>query len=53
MDNNNVTILEALKNALEFLEACGYKGGGDVHDDFALAIHRLQYKYPKACEEVL
>ena len=52
MDNNNVTIIEALEKALEALEAEGYKSG-DVHDDIALVISRLKNKYPAAAKEVL
>ena len=36
------TVNDALKNALEFLEALGYRSG-DVHDDLALAIRKIQY----------
>ena len=42
-----MTILEALQNALELLEAAGYKSG-DIHDDLVLAIQRLKERYPKA-----
>ena len=45
-----MTIIEALENALTLLESQGYKSG-DIHDDLALAISRLQSKYPKIAEE--
>ena len=46
-------IIEALENALEFLEALGYMRGGDVHDDLDLAISRLRQKYPRIAKEEL
>lgn len=46
-------LIEALENALEFLEAHGYMDGGDIHDDLALSINRLRQKYPNAAEEEL
>ena len=47
-----MTILEAVENALEFLEALGYKGG-DIHDDLELAKDRLRSKFPKAAGDEL
>jgi hypothetical protein len=41
-----MTILESLENALEFLEALGYRGG-DIHDDLALAINRIRNRFPQ------
>ena len=46
-------LIEALENAITLLESLGYKDGGDIHDDFALAITRLKTKFPKASEEEL
>ncbi len=37
---DDMTIREALENALTFIESLGYTSG-DVHDDLALAISRL------------
>ncbi len=48
-----MTIMEALQNAREFLEALGYGPGGDIYDDLNLAISRLQNKYPATCTEEL
>jgi hypothetical protein len=50
---NPPTLIEALENALYYLEALGYREGGDIHDDFALAITRLRTKYPKIAKEEL
>lgn len=47
-----MTILEALENALQFLEAAGFTGG-DVHDDLSLAISRLRRRYPQIAKEEL
>jgi hypothetical protein len=47
------TFIEALENALSFLESLGYKEGGDIHDDLALAITRLRIKYPAIAKEEL
>jgi hypothetical protein len=47
---NEMTIIEAMENALSMLEALGYKSG-DIHDDLALAINRLKMKYPKVAKE--
>ena len=47
-----MTILEALQNALAALEKEGYRSG-DIHDDLALAIKRLESKYPKIAKEEL
>jgi len=44
-------LLEALQNALEFMEANGYKNGGDIHDDLQLAIHTIQNKFLKVGNE--
>jgi hypothetical protein len=33
--------IEAIENALTFLEALGYRGG-DIHDDLAAALERLR-----------
>lgn len=41
-----VTILEAIENALQFLEALGYKGG-DIVDDLELVQARLACHHPK------
>jgi len=41
-----MTIIEALENALMFLESAGYRGG-DVHDDLAQAIRQLRTDHPK------
>ena len=49
----NMTIEQALANALEFLEDLGYKEGGDIHDDLALALSRIRTKHPKVAFEVL
>lgn len=46
-------LLEALQNARTFLEALGYGKGGDVYDDFNLAIMKLQNDYPEAALEEL
>lgn len=48
-----MTIIEALENALTLLEAKGYQGGGDIHDDLDEAIVVLRSKYPKAAREEL
>lgn len=48
-----MTIIEAMENALQLLEAVGYKDGGDIHDDLLLAIRRLRSKYPKVASEEL
>jgi hypothetical protein len=48
-----MTIIEALENALPFLEALGYREGGDICDDLALAISRLRTKHPRAAREEL
>jgi hypothetical protein len=48
-----MTIIEALENALTFLESLGYKEGGDIHDDLALAINRLATKHRKIANEEL
>jgi len=45
-------ILEALENALEFLESLGYKGG-DIHEDLELAIDRIRSKFPKTAQDEL
>jgi hypothetical protein len=47
-----MTIQEALENALEFLEALGYKGG-DIHDYLELAKDRIKSKFPKVSKEEL
>lgn len=47
-----MSIIEALENALTFLEAGGVVGG-DVHDDLSLAISRLRTKYPNVAKEEL
>lgn len=46
-------IIEAMENALQLLESLGYKDGGDIHDDLALAISRLKTKFPKAANDEL
>jgi hypothetical protein len=48
-----MTIKEALENALTLLESVGYKTGGDIHDDLALAIGRINTKYPRVAHEEL
>jgi hypothetical protein len=47
-----MTILEALRNARELLEAQGFTSG-DIHDDLSLAISRLAAKYPDVAKEEL
>lgn len=47
-----MTILEALQNAREMLEALGIRGG-DIYDDLNLAICMLQNKHPEVCMEEL
>lgn len=47
-----VTVYEALRNALDFLESLGY-GSGDVHDELHAAIIRLQHKHSKAILDTL
>ena len=47
-----MSIIEALENALEFLETDGY-ARGDIHDDLSLAISRLKRKHPAVAEEEL
>ena len=37
-------IIEALENAIEFLEALGYKSGGDIHDDLVKAKDSIKSK---------
>jgi hypothetical protein len=37
----NMTVRDGLKNALTALETLGYTAGGDIHDDLAAAIRRL------------
>jgi hypothetical protein len=36
-----VTVIEAMKEALEFLEALGYTRGGDIHDNLEKAIRKV------------
>jgi hypothetical protein len=52
MRKPNMTIEQALENALQYLEASGVTGG-DVHDDLELAIGRLRRQYPKIAQEEL
>jgi hypothetical protein len=33
--------IEAIENALTFLETLGYRGG-DIHDDLAVALRRIK-----------
>lgn len=47
-----MTIVEAIENALLFLEANGYKSG-DIHDDLVLAIVRLRQKHSRTVTEKL
>jgi hypothetical protein len=55
----NKEVREALTDALEFLEGLGYTGG-DVHDDLAAAIEKLErrkrcarpYHPWRACEAI-
>ena len=47
-----MTILEALQNALTFIEAAGITGG-DVHEDLRLAICTLQNDYYGAAMVIL
>lgn len=47
-----MTIIEALQNALDLLEANGYKSG-DVHDDLELAINRISRKHSGVANEQL
>lgn len=44
------SIIEALDNALELLEANGYKSG-DIHDDLASAIRRLRTMHPQVAKD--
>lgn len=46
-----MTIIEAMQNALEMLEAIGYREGGDIHDDLASAIRRLRTMHPKVAKD--
>jgi hypothetical protein len=48
----NKEVREALTDALEFLEGLGYTGG-DVHDDLAAAIEKLERVAPKAMRETI
>jgi hypothetical protein len=47
-----MTIIEALQDALTFLEAGGYRGG-DIHDDLAAAIRQLRTMHPKVAKAEL
>jgi hypothetical protein len=44
-----MTVVQAMENALIFLEASGYTGG-DVHDDLALAITYLRGRFRQAAD---
>jgi len=46
------TIIEALQNARDFLEALGIKSG-DIHDELHLAICQLLNRHAKVCLEEL
>jgi hypothetical protein len=47
-------VIEALQNALAFLESLGHPyNHGDVHDDLDLAISRLCRKCPQVMQEEL
>lgn len=46
-----MTVIDAISNALTFLEALGYKEGGDIHDDLALALAKIRRS--KIGEELL
>jgi hypothetical protein len=46
------TVIEAMKNAIEFLEANGYGDGGDIHDDLVIAA-RLVGRNHSVAQEVL
>lgn len=47
-----MTMLEAVENAITFLESIGYTGG-DIHDDLSLVASRLQGKYARVGQEEL
>lgn len=47
-----MTILEALENAREFMEAQGVTSG-DIYDDLVLAITRIRSKYREVAREIL
>jgi len=44
---NMTESIEAIENALTFLEALGYKEGGDIHDDLAGALTYLKARKAK------
>ena len=46
------TIGAALENAITLLESLGYKSG-DIHDDLALALSRMETRFPRVLEVVL
>lgn len=47
-----LTVKEAFDNALEFLESLGYTSG-DIHDDFKLAINRVNAKAAQVMDSEL
>jgi hypothetical protein len=47
MSGDVITIREAMRNALTLLEALGYTGG-DIHDNLAQAVARLERSFPLA-----
>jgi hypothetical protein len=50
--NREITIIEALENAIEMLHAQG-NTGGDVIDDAMLAVRRLRERHPKVAVELV
>lgn len=48
----DMTVIEAMENALQMLNSFGVTGG-DIVDDLQLAITRLRTKHPKVATEVL
>ncbi len=49
---NDITISEAIDNAIEFLEACGVTGG-DVVDDLCIVARKLRTKHVDVGKELL
>jgi len=45
------TVIEAVENAVQFLESLGYTGG-DIHDDLAQALEKLKLRKARRDEMV-